>query len=104
MSRSYIEGIEKDLIDIQTANGCRFQLKVDIPQEFYGLITGAADNDLTRKRLQGETMMNILVPETEPTDSSIIIEGGSNDSVIAAKTEIAPKPDFSGNNFSWKLK
>lgn len=87
MDSLYVKVIEKDIYEIQTDDGKRFQLMMQVREEFYDQITGA-ESGSTRKQLQGDTMTNILVPKTDPADNSIIIEGGSKDSVIAAKLKI----------------
>lgn len=97
-----IKGIEKDIQEIQTVHGKRFQLKMKVPEEFYVKIIGD-ENSSTRKLLQSETMTHILVSREEPAESIIIIEGGSKDSVFAAKFKIdrlvAPKPSFLSAEF-----
>lgn len=67
-------------------NGRCFQLKLQVPQNFYGLINGAQGN--TRKRLEEETKTTIVVPGKQDEDSNIRIEGTTKQDLIAAKVKI----------------
>lgn len=90
--------IKAGVCEIQTDEGRKFQLKIQVPQQFYGQISGAQDShglmagvtthDNYRKWLQQQTSTSVLVPRSGAADTSIIIEGNSKIDVLRAKGQI----------------